>query len=130
MLIFGHKFIPSESLYHITDIDGVTNTPPSSIIYLEFSEDNLDIIEHTNANQIEFTLAIKNITELIYASALGAKYILVPREMAKTAQNIAESYLFDAKILVHITDNDEIEELALLGCDGVVFSNAIIKINS
>ena len=129
MLIFGHKFIPSKSLYHITDIDSITNTPPSSIIYLEFSEDNLDIIEHANTNQIEFALDVKNITELIYASALDAKYILVSREMAKTAQNIAENYLFDAKILVHISDNEEIEELALLGCDGVVFSNAIIKIN-
>ena len=130
MLIFGHSFIPSKSLYHVTDIDSIINTPPSSIIYLEFREDNLDIIEHLNANQVEFALDIKNIEELIYASALGAKYILLSREMAKTAQNIAENYLFDAKILVHISDNEEIEELALLGIDGVIFSNAIIKINS
>jgi len=130
MLIFGHKFIPSESLYHITDIDSISNTPPSSIIYIEFSEDNLDIINHANANQIEFALDVKNITELIYASALGAKYISLSREIAKTAQDIAENYLFDAKILAHIIDNKEIEELALLGIDGVIFSNAIIKINS
>jgi len=130
MLIFGHKFIPSEPLYHIIDIDSITHTPPSSTLYLKFSEENLDIIEHLNVNQIEFALDVKNITELIYASALNAKYILLSREIAKTAQNIAENYLFDAKILVHITENDEIEELALLGCDGVIFSNAIIKINS
>ncbi len=130
MLIFGHSFIPSKSLYHITDIDGVIHTPPSSLIYIEFSENNLDIIEHANSNSIEFALDVNNIEELIYASALNAKYILVSREIAKTAQNIAENYLFDAKILVHITDNDEIEELALLGVDGVLFSNAIIKINS
>lgn len=130
MLIFGHSFIPSDSLYHITNIESITNTPPSSIIYLEFSEDNLDIIEHANSNELEFALDVKNITELIYASSLNAKYILVSREIAKTAQNIAENYLFDAKILAHITDNEEIEELALLGIDGVIFSNAIIKINS
>ena len=130
MLIFGHKFIPSESLYHIIDIDSITHTPPSSTLYLKFSEENLDIIEHLNVNKIEFALDVNNITELIYASALGAKYILLSREMAKTAQNIAENYLFDAKILAHISDNDEIEELALLGVDGVILSNAIIKINS
>ncbi len=130
MLIFGHRFIPSESLYHTVDIDSIANTPPSSTIYFEFSEDNLDIIEYANANQIEFALDVKNITELIYASALGAKYILLSREIAKTAQDIAENYLFDAKILAHIIDNEEIEELALLGIDGVIFSNAIIKINS
>jgi len=130
MLIFGHKFIPSESLYHIIDIDSITHTPPSSTLYVKFSEENLDIIEHLNVNKIEFALDVNNITDLIYASALGAKYILLSREMAKTAQNIAENYLFDAKILAHIRDNDEIEEFALLGVDGVVFSNAIIKINS
>ena len=130
MLLFGHKFIPSESLYHITDIDGVINTPPSSTVYLEFSEDNLDIINHANSNHIELALSVKDITELIYASALNAKYILVSKELAKTAQNIAENYLFDAKILVNITNTNEIEEIALLGCDGVIFSNAIIKTNS
>jgi len=130
MLLFGHKFIPSESLYHIQNIDSIKNTPPASVIYIEFSEDNLDIINHANDNQISFALNVQNITQLIYASALGAKYILVSQEMAKTAQNIAENYLFDAKIVVHISDNEEIEALALLGCDGAIFSNAIIKTNS
>jgi len=130
MLIFGHNFIPSESLYHTPNIDSISNTPPSSVIYLEFSEDNLDIIEYANLNKVHFSLSVQNITELMYASALGAKYILVSREMAKTAQNIAENYLFDAKVLVNIQSNDEIEEMALLGCDGVIFSNAIIKTNS
>lgn len=130
MLIFGHKFIPSESLYHTPNIDSISNTPPSSIIYVEFSEENLDIIEHANSNQLQFALSVKNITELIYASALGAKYILVSHEIVKIAQNIAENYLFDAKILVHIQSNEDIEEMALLGIDGVIFSNAIIKTNS
>lgn len=130
MLIFGHKFIPSESLYHTPNIDSISNTPPSSIIYLEFSEENLDIIDHANSNQLQFALSVKNITELIYASALEAKYILVSAEIAKIAQNIAENYLFDAKILVHIQSNEDIEEMALLGIDGVIFSNAIIKTNS
>ncbi len=130
MLLFGHKFIPSEVLYHTPNIDAISNTPPSSVIYLEFTQENLDIIEHANLNQISLALSIENITELIYASALGAKYILVSKEMAKTAQNIAENYLFDAKILVNIQDEEEIEEMALLGVDGVIFSNAIIKTNS
>ena len=130
MLIFGHSFIPSESFYHTINIESIINTPPSSIIFLDFSQENLDIISHANANAVEYALNVKDVTELIYASALGAKYILVSREMAKTAQDIAENYLFDAKILAHISDNDEIEELALLGIDGVIFSNAIIKINS
>ncbi len=130
MLLFGHRFIPSENFYHIDSVSAIENTPPSSTLYLHFCEENLDIIEHINTNAIKFILHVQNTTELIYASALGAKFILVPKEIAKTAQEIAESYLFDAKILVKIEEESEIEEMALLGIDGLLFANAIIKITN
>jgi hypothetical protein len=129
MLLFGHRFIESERFYHIFDIDDIANTPPSSKIYLDFSEDNLDIISYLEQNSISFALNVKNITELVYGSALGASFITVSKNFAKTAQNIAENYLFDAKILVHIEDEDDIEEFAELGIDGVIFSEAVIKIS-
>jgi len=54
----------------------------------------------------------------------------VSKALAKTAQSLADTYLFDSKILVNIEDEKDIEEMALFGVDGVLFSNAIIKINS
>ena len=45
MLIFGHRFIESENFYHIPNIQAIKNTPPNSTIYLDFSEENLDIIK-------------------------------------------------------------------------------------
>ncbi|MEN4045985.1 hypothetical protein [Sulfurimonas sp. NWX367] len=128
MLLFGHRFIKSEKFYHVSDIDAIVQTPPASIIYLEFEEKNLDIIEYLNQNSIKFALKVQDVTELIYASALGASYIHVEQKLAKTAQKIAENYLFDAKILVHIEKEEEIEEMALLGIDGAVFTEAIVKI--
>jgi hypothetical protein len=71
---------------------------------------------------------VNNITELVYASAFNASYCIVTQKLAKTAQKIAENYLFDTKILVHIENEDEIEEMALLGIDGVIFLEAIVKI--
>jgi len=130
MLFFGHRFIKSSCFYHIFDIDMIAKTPPSSQLYLEFSEKNLDIINHLRLNNISFALHVRSTTELLYASALGADYIVVEKKEAKTAQNIAENYLFDAKIVVHITDEEEIEEMALLGIDGVIFPEAIVKISS
>jgi len=127
MLLFGHRFIPSESFYHITTIDAISKTPPSSKVFLEFSEDNLDIIQHLVKNSVKFILSVKNIRELIYASSLEASYILVQKEIAKSAQNIAEFYLFDAKILVSLEDEDQIEEMAMLNLDGVLFPSAIIR---
>lgn len=130
MLLFGHKFIKSKEFFHIFDIDSIENTPPSSNIYLEFSEENLDIIEFLKLNHIVFALYVRTITEVIYAAALDASYIIVNKGLAKSAQNIAQNYLFDAKILAHIDDEDEIEEMALLGLDGVIFQEAIVKVNS
>ncbi|MGE4420006.1 MAG: hypothetical protein AB7D38_09250 [Sulfurimonas sp.] len=130
MIFFGHRFLKNENFYHIFDIDSILHTPPSSTIYMEFEEKNLDIINHAALNSVKTALHVKNITEILYASSLGASYIIIEKELAKTAQNIAENYLFDAKILALIEDEDEIEELALLGVDGVIFSNAIIKIVS
>jgi len=130
MIFFGHRFIQSHCFYHIQSIEAIDNTPPSSTIFLEFSEKNLDIISFASKNTIPMALHVKNITELLYASSFDALYIVVEKELAKTAQNIAQDYLFDAKILVFVTQEDEIEELGLLGVDGVIFPNAIIKINS
>lgn len=130
MLIFGHRFIESEDFYHVSDIESIKNTPPSSTIYLEFNEDNLDIISHLQTNQLVFALRASTIQQIMYASSLGASFIVISEDLAKSAQNIANNYLFDAKILVKIKEEDEIEELAILGVDGVIFSNAIIKTNS
>lgn len=129
MLLFGHRFIKSESFYHISDIEDVSKTPSNSIVYLKFSEENLDIIEYLNNNHIAFALGVKNVTELIYASQLQASFMILSKKMAKTAQNLADNYLFDAKILAQIEKEEEIEELALLGIDGAVFTEAIVKIS-
>ena len=130
MLLYGHRFIPSPSFYHVLDIDSITNTPPSSVVHIEFSEENLDIINHASSNQVHTSICCKTITEVIYASSLGASFIVVRNDLAKDANKIANDYLFDAKILVLIEEESEIENLALLGIDGVIFANAIIKINS
>lgn len=130
MLIFGHRFIQSNSFYHVQDIESISNTPPSSVIHIEFSEENLDIISHARINEISTSICAKDITQIIYASSFDASYIIVHSELAKSAQTIANEYLFDAKILVLIEDEKEIEELALLGVDGVVFPSAIIKVTS
>jgi len=130
MLFFGHRFIESEHFYHISSIDAIVNTPSNSTVYIEFSEDNLDIIKYAITNGVKVALHVEDVVEIVYASALGASYLVVAKELSKTAQNLADTYLFDAKVLVNIEDEKEIEELALLGVDGVICSNAIIKINS
>ena len=130
MIILGHRFIKSQNFYHISSIDAILKTPPSSTLFVDFDEDNLDIIEHLRSNAIPFALGVSNLKEIVYASALDASFIIVTKEFAQDAQNVANEYLFDAKILVMIDNEDEIEPLIRQSIDGVIFSNAFIKISS
>ena len=135
MIIIGHRFIPSYlkehgSFYHVVNIDAIKNTPPNSCLFLEFSEENLETIEFARGNSLCYALKVEDITQIIYASNLEASFIAVDKELAKTAQSLANNYLFDAKILVCIDNEKDIEDMALLGIDGVLFSEAVIKTNS
>ena len=130
MILFGHRFIESAFFYHIESIDAIQKTPPSSTLYIKFSEMNLDIIKHAQSNNLPTAIRVENITELIYASQLDCSYIICKKESAKSFQTITEEYLLDAKILAEISEEDEIEELVLQGIDGVLFPSAIVKVTS
>ena len=127
MLIFGHKFIESEKFYNISCIEDILKTPSSSLVLLVFKEKNLEIIKYLNQNSVLFALSVSNIEEVIYASSLNATYIIVEKELAKTAHDIAQNYLFDAKILVKLEENESLKSMALIGVDGVMFSSAVVK---
>lgn len=129
MLLFGHRFIASERFYHIDNSDAIVHTPSNSLLYLSFSENNLDIIDHMRANHLKFALECHTLAEVIYANTLDAAYIVVDEALSKSAQNAADSYLFDAKVLVHIDSEDKIETMASEGIDGVLFSEGIVKIS-
>ena len=130
MLLLGHDYIPSESLYHIESRGAIAHTPSNSTLFITFKEENLDLITYAKENGISFTLEVASLKELLFAHNLQAKYILLPSSLVVEGQKMAETYLFDAKILVMITTDEEIEHFAKLGVDGVIFSNAIIKITS
>ena len=129
MLLFGHRFIPSERFYHIDDIETIIHTPANSLLYLPFSETNLDIITHLSSNDLRFGVECASLREVIYANALGAAFVIVDEALAKSAQKAADTYLFDAKILCRIHTEEKIEESAYEGIDGVIFPEAIIKIS-
>ena len=129
MLFLGHRFIPSEPLYHINEIEDIPKTPPNSIVYFPFEEKNLDIIQHCQVNAIRFSLEVKTIEELLYAASFRAQFVLTRKKLAKQFQEIVENYLLEMKVIAHIQSETEIEEMALLGIDGVVFPSGIVKIS-
>ncbi len=130
MILFGHPYIDFEPFYHVNEISEIELTPPNSALFLEFKASNLDIIRHMQHNNIAFALEATDLNEVIFAHNLGAKYIVVNETLAKSAQNCAETYLFDAKVLCRLENGADLEEKIIEGIDGVIFTQAIIKISS
>ena len=128
MLIFGHKFLHSERFYHISSIESIEHTLPNSLLFLEFDEKNLDIISYMRENDLNFALEVNTLKEALFSEHLGAKYIICKNDIAKSIQERAEHYLFDAKILCRIEEDSQIEVLATEGIDGVIYGEAIIKV--
>jgi len=74
MLIFGHTYLKSERFYHIHDVDSILQTPSNSLLFIEFDEQNLDVIEYMKDNGLSYALEVKTLKEAIFAEYLNAKY--------------------------------------------------------
>ena len=77
----------------------------------------------------QFCVEAENLNEAIIANATGAKFIVVPRELAGKAAKLAQDYLFDAQICVVIGGEDELAELSETGADAAIFKTAVIGKN-
>lgn len=129
MLLFGHPRIINEKFYHVNSIEAIAHTPSNACLLFSYDEEVFELTEYAQQNALSFALDISSLTEAIIGENLDAKYLLVNDEIAKSVQTAADTYLFDAKVLVHIKDEEAIEALAEEGIDGVVFPQGIIKIS-
>ena len=129
MLLFGHPRIPSEKLYHVNSIEAVAHTPSNASLLFSFDEEVFELIEYAKNNALYFALSVSSLKEAILAENLDAKYIILDQDIAKSVQNAADTYLFDAKVLAHANSEEDIETVASEGIDGIIFSEAIIKIS-
>jgi len=124
MILIGHKLVPYEPLYKIHNVEDIKNTKSNSVVLFDFEDEKL--LEYCVDNEIPFSLHVNNLRDAIIANALSAKFILVyNQEKAVLIQNIAEEYLFDAKILLHVDDESGIESAANDGIDGIIMKCGI-----
>jgi len=130
MLIFGHPLLPSEKFYHIDSPEAIASTPAGTTLLFSWSEANLDLVTHCQSNDLPFALEVASVKEALFAENVGARYLLVEGSLAKSVQKIAETYLFDAKVLTRIDEEAQLEAVAYEGIDGVVFAEAVIKVTA
>jgi len=122
MLIFNHPWIESPKFYRVDNIRDIDNTPPNSIVHLSSLPYSIDIAKYCQKNLVPFAIDINSIKHSIFANILGAKYIICSPNLSKDIMPIAQNYLFDTKVLATISQENEIEEMAKVGVDGVILS--------
>ena len=124
MIIIGHSLIPFKPLIRVAKVEDIKKTEPNCTILIDFSNKNL--VQYSIAQDISLALYVKSLKDACIANALGAKFILVDEKLAPQVQNIATEYLFDAKILIQIKNEDGIEQAAKYLVDGVVLKEGIV----
>ena len=125
MLIVGHPDVPYEPLYYVESVDEIAQTPSGSILWLGPYQETMELAKHCRANELRYGVMAQSLKDALLANALGATYILAQFPLAEAVQKAADTYLFDAKILVPIDEENEIENVAQAGIDGVIFQRAI-----
>ena len=83
----------------------------------------MKLLHYCMNNALQYGVIVQNILEVIYAHNLGARYIIVPQEIAKQTQELADNYMFDSKILAIISDAKEIVEVAKQHIDGIIYKD-------
>lgn len=119
MKIIGHSLVPYEPLFYCHKESDIRSDRQNLFYYQEA------MIAKAIKIGANFSLKTDDIVEAVLANAAGAKFIIVPCELASKAAKIAQNYLFDAQIAVIIKDEREIEALSEVGVDAVIFEKGI-----
>lgn len=117
MQLIGYDLIDYESLKFANSTDDITQNALFS-----FDENFIKI-----AKNKKFSFSIKCDTkgQAIIANAVGAKFIICKKSVAKEFSELAQFYLFDSKIACIIDNKNELNELAELGVDVAIFKKGI-----
>lgn len=126
MLILNHPSLESLNILTIDSKEQIAKTLPSDFLVLScdtFAQ-TLSLAHFCCDNALAYASLVSNIKEALLLVNLNVRFLLCKEiDLAKALQNLAETYLFDAKILVCIQEEEEIETIAKYGIDGVIFAS-------
>jgi len=125
MILIGHALVTYEPFYTIETIEQIAKTPSNAPLLFHF---DAKLCDYCQKNQLVFAVHVKNIQELVLANALGASYFIVDKSLAINAQKVADDYLFDGKVLLLASDENEIEFIAFNAIDGIIFEKGILPL--
>ncbi len=126
MVILGHPDIPFAPLHYVESVEEIAKTPAGSVLWLGPYGQAKSLARHCFDHRLPYAVMAESLADALKANALGARYILAPETLAPAIQKAADHYLFDAKILLPVEEEAQMEKAARDGIDGVIFPTAII----
>ena len=120
MKLIGHELVPYEPLFWRENARQIEAGKQNLFKFDEAA------IKRAQELGTQFCVEAENINEIIVANAAGAKFIVVPRELAGKAAKLAQDYLFDAQICAFVESENELAALSETGADAAIFKNAVI----
>ena len=127
MLILNHPQIAPLTLCYVASKEEVEKTLPNDFLILncDNSANTLALARLLKENNTSYAATPTSVYEALTLVNLNVRFLLTEDlEMAKTLQKLAETYLFDCKILLCVYDTahrqSEIETAANFGIDGVL----------
>ena len=122
MILIGDKLVPFEDIFLIKNIKDIENTKANSTVLFDFNE---EILIYCYKNELASAVIVNSIKEAIYCNNLNVKYIISEKELSIELQKVADNYMYDSKILAVIDSNEELEQVAKLEIDGIIYRNLI-----
>ncbi len=126
MLILNHPSLESLNILTINSKEQIAKTLPSDFLVLicDTFTQTLSLARFCCDNTLTYASLVNSVKEALLLVNLNVRFLLCKEiDLAKTLQNLAETYLFDAKILLCIQEEEEIETIAKYGIDGVIFAS-------
>ena len=121
MQLIGHELVPYEPLFWRENADQIKADEQNLFKF------NKAMIRAAQEKGAKFSVACENVSECIIANAAGANLLVMSRrEFTPKAANLAQFYLFDAKVACIIGDESELSEIAGYQADVAIFDNAIV----
>lgn len=129
MKIIGHPLIPHQDFSKIKSTQDISHVLPDAMIWWEASQDRDCVLARfCQENQIPYAVEIQNLKELLIYTNLDAKYLIAPKKSILPFQSILKEYVLDSLLLCRISEESELEDLALQGIDGVIFESLLLKV--
>ena len=95
------------------------------MIYFEYSDKMIEMMEFLKKNSIHFALKVNSIRDSIVGLTFHPKYVLANQELALSIQKYLDNYMLDTKVLQIISNEDEMVQVSKNEIDGVIFNRIL-----